>query len=68
MRILANTSVCIGAGQCVFTDPEAFDQDDSGFVVVLRPEPKTAAETARAKEAVNLCPSRALSLAEVPAS
>lgn len=65
MQILANQGACIGAGQCVFTDPDAFDQDDNGTVIVLRPEPAAGAEVARAKEAVDLCPSRSLSLVEV---
>ena len=40
MRIEADTEVCIGAGQCVMTAPELFDQsDDDGVVIVLEPEP-----------------------------
>ena len=53
-----------GAGQCVFADPDAFDQDDDGIVLVLRPEPTTPDEVARAREAVHVCPSRSLKLAE----
>lgn len=69
MQIIANREVCIGAGQCVFTDPDAFDQEDSGTVVILRPKPQSDDELARAKEAVHVCPSRALSLAvEAPTS
>ena len=64
MEILANRSTCIGAGQCVFTDPAAFDQDDDGLVVVIRPNVATEAEAARAREAVHVCPSRSLRLAE----
>ncbi|MER6205921.1 ferredoxin [Streptomyces sp. NPDC001073] len=65
MRIVADTQRCVGAGQCVLADPEAFDQDDSdGTVSVLRPVPTNAAEIARAKEAVTICPGRALSLEE----
>jgi ferredoxin len=44
-------------------DPEAFDQsDEDGTVIVLRPSPSGGPETGRAKEAVNVCPGRALSL------
>lgn len=62
MQINANRATCIGSGQCVFTDPEAFDQDDDGTVVLLRGEPRTNEEISRATQAVHVCPSRSLSL------
>lgn len=63
MRIVADTDCCVGAGQCVLSEPAMFDQDDDGTVVVLveRPEGK---ELDHAREAVQLCPSQALSLVE----
>lgn len=61
-RIVAKRENCIGSGQCVFADPEAFDQDDDGTVVVLNPEPASDEALALAKQAVNVCPSRTLSL------
>ncbi|MCX4816297.1 ferredoxin [Streptomyces sp. NBC_01239] len=65
MRIVADTQRCVGAGQCVLADPEAFDQHDSdGTVSILRPVPTNADELAKAKEAVAICPGRALSLRE----
>jgi ferredoxin len=67
-EILANRATCIGSGQCVFTDPDAFDQDDDGIVLVLRPQPSTASELAHAREAVHVCPSRSLSLTSEAAS
>jgi ferredoxin len=54
--------VCVGAGQCVLTAPEVFDQDeDDGRVVLLddRPEGERAES---AQRAVWLCPSHALSV------
>ncbi|WP_354244550.1 ferredoxin [Agromyces sp. PvR057] len=62
MQITANRSTCIGSGQCVFTDPDTFDQDDDGLVMVLRPAPASPDELAAAKEAVHICPSRSLAL------
>jgi ferredoxin len=48
----------------VLTDPETFDQsDDEGTVVVLNERPDGEEALARAREAVDLCPSGALSLA-----
>ncbi|HVV14132.1 ferredoxin [Amycolatopsis sp.] len=62
MRIIANKDVCVGAGQCVLTDPETFDQsEDDGTVIVLVEEPL---DIDKAREAVNICPSQALSLKE----
>lgn len=62
MRIVADTDVCVGAGQCVLTDPSVFDQsEEDGTVIVLVSRP---ADTAKAKEAVFVCPSGALSLTE----
>ena len=63
MRIKADTGVCVGSGQCVLTEPAVFDQDDDGIVVLLTDQPGDQA-AGRAREAVNLCPSRALSVVE----
>ncbi|MEU8141374.1 (4Fe-4S)-binding protein [Nonomuraea sp. NPDC048901] len=61
MRIKADTGLCVGSGQCVLAEPAVFDQDDDGIVALLtdHPDDKTAAQ---AREAVILCPSRALSI------
>ncbi|MGR4882349.1 ferredoxin [Streptomyces sp. LARHCF249] len=65
MRITADTDKCIGAGQCLFTEPDLFDQSEAdGRVVVLNAEPVGELLAQKAREAVYLCPSRALSLAE----
>ncbi|AIJ20925.1 ferredoxin [Amycolatopsis methanolica] len=63
MRIVADTDLCIGAGQCVLTEPEVFDQDDDGTVVVLVENPE-GGQVDSAREAVKLCPAVALSLQE----
>ncbi|GAB2742748.1 ferredoxin [Salinifilum aidingensis] len=61
MRITADTDLCVGAGQCVLTEPSVFDQDEDGTVSLVLEHPE--GEQARnAREAVGLCPSRALSL------
>lgn len=63
MHITADTAVCVGAGQCVLTEPTLFDQDDDGIVTVSNDHPDgELADKARA--AVNLCPSRALSITD----
>jgi ferredoxin len=64
-RIVADLDRCVGAGQCVLTDPDAFDQsDDDGTVVVLQATPADDEALKRARVAVEICPSRALSLTE----
>ncbi|MFI7027029.1 ferredoxin [Micromonospora sp. NPDC049900] len=64
-RIVADLDRCVGAGQCVLTDPDAFDQsDEDGTVVVLRDTPTDDEARNRAKDAVEICPSQALSLTE----
>jgi len=61
VRITADRHVCVGAGQCVMLAPETFDQDDDGIVLVLAAE-LDADTGAAARQAAELCPSRALSL------
>ncbi|MGH3492605.1 MAG: ferredoxin, partial [Sciscionella sp.] len=62
MKIQADTDVCVGAGQCVLTAPELFDQsEDDGTVRVLDTEPDER-HKATVEQAVLLCPSGALSL------
>ncbi|MFB9891439.1 ferredoxin [Planobispora takensis] len=62
-RVRADRDVCIGAGLCVMTAEEVFDQDDDGLVVLVTPDPAPETETA-VRKAVRNCPSGALSLAE----
>jgi ferredoxin len=64
MRIKADTEACVGAGQCVLTDPDTFDQSDDDGTVVLRTEHVTGEALERARTAVNLCPGLALSLTD----
>lgn len=64
VKIAADRDTCIGAGLCVVTAPEMFDQDDDGLVVLLVEQPADDAAAAAAREAVSLCPSAALRLIE----
>ncbi|MFE2939712.1 ferredoxin [Streptomyces sp. NPDC059255] len=62
LRIVADRARCVGAGQCVLTAPELFDQsDDDGTVVVLVDEVGED-DLDKVREAVHLCPSGALAL------
>jgi ferredoxin len=63
VRVEANRDVCIQAGNCVMVADAVFDQDDDGIVVVLVDD-VPAAEEDHAREAVKLCPSQALRIAD----
>jgi ferredoxin len=64
MKVIADLEVCIGAGVCVLTAPDVFDQGaDDGLVRVLV-EVVPADEERLVHEAVDLCPSAALSISE----
>lgn len=63
MKIIADTAVCIGAGQCALVAGELFDQDDDGIVLVLNDEPAEN-QKASARRAASLCPSRAITIVD----
>jgi ferredoxin len=65
VRIVADTGRCVGAGQCVLTEPEIFDQDEDEGTVVLRTEQVSGDDALEhVRQAVHICPSQALSLSE----
>ncbi|WP_082077471.1 ferredoxin [Bradyrhizobium sp. LTSPM299] len=62
MRVEVDQGRCCGAGQCVISAPQVFDQRESdGVVIVLNDQP---AESLRedVERAVQLCPSCAISI------
>jgi len=63
VRIAADRDRCIGAGMCVMTAEQVFDQDDEGVVVVLIPE-VSPEHAAAAERAVASCPAGALRIVE----
>jgi len=64
MKIIADLDRCVGAGQCVLTEPALFDQSpEDGTVVVLDDQPSGDLAGA-AYDAVRVCPSQALSIQE----
>ena len=64
MKVITDVARCIGAGMCVLTAPEVFDQsEDEGTVVLLdeTPPPELHAAVRRARQ---LCPSGAISVSD----
>ena len=61
MKVHADRDVCIQAGNCVMVADNLFDQDDDGIVVVLVDDIPVDEED-RARQAVKLCPSQALTI------
>jgi ferredoxin len=62
VKIIADLNRCVGAGQCVLTEPALFDQNpDDGTVIVLDDQPAGPLAEA-AYDAVRICPSQALSI------
>lgn len=60
LRILVDQDKCVGAGQCVFTAPDIFEQgEDDGIVVLLTDEPDESRYDA-VKQAERLCPAKAI--------
>jgi len=64
MRIVTDTARCVGAGQCALTEPAVFDQNEEDGTVVLLTEHADGDTLANVEEAVDLCPSQAISLAK----
>ena len=61
MRARVDRDRCIGAGTCVLTAPEVFDQDDAGVVRVLDDEPPAGQHPA-VLDAVARCPAAVIAV------
>ncbi|MBQ6644639.1 MAG: ferredoxin [Saccharopolyspora sp.] len=61
MEISVDRDRCVGAGQCVLSAPDVFDQDDDGIVTALesRPGDDFAGEVAQAER---ICPAQAITV------
>ena len=64
MRVSVDVDRCCGSGQCVRQAPEVFDQREAdGIVVVREPRPAPPLHDA-VREAADVCPSAAITVAE----
>jgi ferredoxin len=64
MKISVDEDRCCGAGTCVLLAPDVFDQrEDDGIVILLDAAPAEALHTT-VREAANVCPAAAITVAE----
>ncbi|MFF5992684.1 ferredoxin [Prauserella flavalba] len=62
MKVQVDQDRCCGAGSCVLTAPEVFDQrEDDGVVVLLDAEPPEQVHRG-VREAADSCPAGAIAL------
>ena len=61
MKVTVDFDMCASTGACTMTAPEVFEVRDDGYLYILQENP---AESLRAKvtEAVDLCPTGAISI------
>jgi ferredoxin len=64
MKVTADREVCIGSGNCVFSAPAVFDQDDDEGLVVLLTAEVDPHDADAVRDAVAHCPSGALRFVE----
>jgi len=55
---------CIKAGECYYNHPDLFKASESAYPTLLVGNPSTEREIREAKEAVEVCPSGAISFEE----
>ncbi|MBU3063081.1 (4Fe-4S)-binding protein [Nocardia sp. NEAU-G5] len=64
MKLIVNRDICIGAGMCVLTAPALFDQDEEDGRVRPLATAESPEQQAALREAVAVCPSGAIRLAD----
>ncbi|MET0417210.1 MAG: ferredoxin [Actinoplanes sp.] len=57
LKVVVDSSLCIGSGNCTVTAPTVFDQDEDRAVVVLLDDSPPETQRAAVMLAVEQCPS-----------
>ncbi|MFI5663745.1 ferredoxin [Streptomyces sp. NPDC051684] len=66
MKLTVDQGRCCGAGACVLSAPEVFDQrDEDGIVTLLTSEPASE-QHAAVREAAAMCPTAAIGVVTEP--
>jgi ferredoxin len=66
LRVLIDQDVCIGAGLCVLSTAEVFDQREEDGVVTLKQIEPPESEYEKVLGAVSKCPSGAITVEKIP--
>ncbi|KOX03180.1 MULTISPECIES: ferredoxin [Micromonospora] len=64
MRVSVDAGACVGAGLCVLTAPEVFDQDPEDGIATVRAQDLSADSVEAVREARSVCPVEAIELRE----
>jgi len=64
MKVTIDEDKCCGAGSCVMSAPDVFDQRDEDGIVVLLDETPADSLHAAVREAASVCPAAAIALDE----
>ncbi|MCC3768807.1 ferredoxin [Streptomyces sp. UNOC14_S4] len=64
MKVFIDQDRCVGAGQCVLSAPEVFDQREEDGIVVLLAETPSEGLADDVRQAATLCPAQAIWLEE----
>jgi ferredoxin len=59
-KVAVDQELCVAAGSCVMSAPEVFDQRDEDGVVQLVKDDVAPEEEGGVREAVEVCPARAI--------
>ena len=60
VKVRVDRARCIGAGQCVRTVPEVFDQSEADGIVKLLVAEPSPEHALKVRKAVRLCPAQAI--------
>jgi ferredoxin len=64
VKVIIESDKCVAAGQCVLSAPDVFDQREDDGVVILLAENPAGDLADDVRDAVMLCPARAIRLEE----
>ena len=64
LKVIVDREKCVGSGDCVFTAPEIFDQDEADGIVLLLTDAPEEALWEAARRAARQCPANAIRVEE----